>query len=415
MVSMFSRRRKTLLTLVMVVLFGGLLAGAFRWTSHPPTVPTMVVRREVFTDYTQFRGEVKALRSVTITAPFRAGDLQIIRLAPNGSQVKANDVVVQFDATKLQQTLAQQRSALKSAEAEIEQARAQGRLKEEQDLTDVMNTRYAVESAKLDVSKQEILSKIEGEEAKLALADAQQKLRQTEEQLKADRDANAATISGKQQQRNKARFDLQQTERSLASLTLRAPIGGTVTILRNWRSGFFGNSAEFKPGDRAWAGAAIAELPDVSALYVAARANETDRSRLEAGLTASIHMDAVPDKDFAGSVEQISSTASTDFSSGWPFPKDFSLQIALPHADARVRPGMSAAVRIAVERIPDAIVLPTEAVFQKAGRSVAYVLRGSAFEERPVELGQRSGNRVLIARGLNPADRVALRDPTAKE
>jgi multidrug efflux pump subunit AcrA (membrane-fusion protein) len=148
---------------------------------------------------------------------------------------------------------------------------------------------------------------------------------------------------------------------------------------------------------------------------VTARANETDRSRLEVGQTASIRMDAVPDKDFAGSVELISSTASTDFSSGWPFPRDFSLQIVLPHPDARVRPGMSAVVRIAVERIPGAIVIPAAAVFQKSGESVAYVLRGSAFEERPVELGQRSGSRVLIARGLNAAERVALKDPTVKE
>jgi HlyD family secretion protein len=414
--SSFWRQRKTVFIFVVVVLLGGVLLGASRWTSRASTVPTTLVTREAFTDFAQFRGEAKALKSVTITAPSRAGDLQIIQLARNGSRISKNDVVVQFDATKLQQDMAQQRSALKSAEAEIEQARAQARLKEEQDLTDLMKARYAVESAKLDASKQEILSKIDGKEADLALADAEQRLRQAEEQLKSDRAADSASIESKKHQRDKAFYDVQQTEHSLASLTLRAPIAGMITILQNWRSGGpFGSSPEFKQGDRAWPGAGLVELPDLSTLRVTARANETERSHLELGQTANVHMDAIPDSDFTGHVAEISSTASTDFSGGWPFPRDFSLQLTLDSTDARIRPGMSATVRIAVERIPDAIVVPAEALFQKSGRTVSYVLQGSEFQERIVQVGRRSGSRVLIASGLRPAERVALTDPTAKE
>lgn len=415
LVSSVQRGRKILLALVVVVLLGAVLAGAFRWTSHAAAIPTVTVTREVFTDFAQFRGEAKALKSVTISAPFSAGELQIIQLAKNGARIKTNDVVVQFDPTKLQQSLGQFRSALKSADAEIEQARAQARLKEELDLTGVMKARYAVESAKLDASKQEILSKIDGEEAQLVLADAEQKLRQAEEQLKADRSASAAAIESKQQQRAKALYDVQHTERSLANLTQRAPIDGMINILQNRTGGPFGNAAEFKPGDRAWPGAGIAELPDLSTLRVTLRANETERSNLQVGQKVSVRIDAIPDADLSGHVVEISSTATTDFSTGWPFTRDFSLQLALDRTDPRLRPGMSASVRIAVERIPDAIVVPAEAIFQKSGRSVAYVLKGSEFQERAVEVGKRSGSRVLIASGLKPSERLALKDPTAKE
>jgi len=51
--------------------------------------------------------------------------------------------------------LAQDKSALTSAEAEISQARAAAKLKEEQDLTDVMKAKFDTEKAKLDASKQE--------------------------------------------------------------------------------------------------------------------------------------------------------------------------------------------------------------------------------------------------------------------
>ena len=50
----------------------------------------------------------------------------------------------------------------------------------------MLKARYAVESAKLEASKQEIVSKIEGEEAKLKLADAEQTLREAETKQKSD-------------------------------------------------------------------------------------------------------------------------------------------------------------------------------------------------------------------------------------
>ena len=101
--------------------------------------------------------------------------MQIIRIAAEGTVVKPGDMVVEFDKTKTEQDLAQDKSALKSAEAGIEQARAQARLAEEEDKTAVLKARYDVEAAKLEASKQEIVSKIEGEEANLKLADARAK------------------------------------------------------------------------------------------------------------------------------------------------------------------------------------------------------------------------------------------------
>jgi len=92
-----------------------------------------------------------------------------------GVAVKQGDVVVQFDATKTEQDLAQYKSALNSSDAEIAQARAQARLKEEADQTAVMKARFDVESAKLDASKNEILAEIDGAEKKLLVADAEQK------------------------------------------------------------------------------------------------------------------------------------------------------------------------------------------------------------------------------------------------
>jgi HlyD family secretion protein len=409
------RKRKGGFLSVAVLLAGSVAYGGYRYTRSAPNLPSALVQRTDFVDYVQIRGQVSAHKSITVAAPYEAGDLQIVELARNGAQVKKGDVIVQFDATTTKQNLAQNQSALKSAEAEIKQSQAQARLKEEQDLTDALKARYDVESAKLDASKQEILSKIDGAEANLKLEDAKQKLADVEAKLKSDQESDAADIEDKRDKSEQQAYAVEQAERSLAALTLRAPVDGLVTLQSNWRaSGPMGNAQPFRQGDRAWAGAAIAELPDLSTIEITGRIDETQRSHVEPGQTASVRVDAIPDKEFTAKVAQISAIASMDFTDGWPFPRNFSMNFSLEKTDPRLRPGMSANIRIAVDHVAQGIVVPSEAIFQKSGESVAYVLRGSDFIEQPVEVERQSSGQALIAKGLQPGQRVALRDPTAK-
>jgi RND family efflux transporter MFP subunit len=403
------RPRKKALAGVVALIIGGLGFGAFRMASSAASLPTAEVKRKDFVDTLEIKGDVKALRSVIIAAPYSAGELQIVNLVANSAKVKKGDLLVEFDATTVKQKLAQDQSGVKSAEAEIQQSRAAARLKEEQDLTDVMTAKFDAEKARMDASKQEILSVIDGEQAKLKVADAEQKLKEAEAKLKADRSSARADLASKQQKLDQATFQVQQDERSLASLSLRAPLDGIVALQNHWQPG---GSAPFKPGDRAWPGSAIAELPDVSSLKIAARVEEAERGQLKAGQSVSVRIDALPDRSFDGHVETISPTASLDFNAGWPIPRNFSVEVALSESDPRLSPGMSATVRVAVAKIPDGIVIPSSSLFRKAGRTVAYVRHGSRFDETPVEVSRRSGDEVLIAKGLRPGEQVALKDPS---
>ena len=401
---------KRAVTGAAVLVIGGLVFGAFRLANPAVKIPTADVKRKEFVDYLEVKGEVKALRSVTIAAPYGAGDLQILKLAVNGAKVKKGDVLVEFDNTTVKQKLAQDQSALKSAEAENQQSRAAARLKEEKNLTDVMTANYDVQKARMDASKQEILSAIEGEQAKLKLADAEQKVKEAEAKLKADRSSAAADLASKKQKHDQAAFQVQLDEHSLASLALRAPLDGVVALQNHWQPQ--GSPTPFKPGDRAWPGAAIAELPDPSTLKISARIEEAERGQLKLGQTGMVRIEAVPDGSFEGRIETISPTASLDFNAGWPVPRNFTVEVALANTDARLTPGMGAVVRVAVDRVADGIVIPSSALFRKAGRTVVYVRHGSKFEETPVEVLRRSGDDALVAKGLQPGEQLALKDPT---
>jgi HlyD family secretion protein len=407
-----SIQRKGMVIAVMLVAASGVVLGAVHLGKKSPTVPTIEVKRGEFLDSTNFRGEVKALKSVTISAPAEAGDLQILKVLPEGTAVKPGDVVVEFDKTKTEQELAQYRSSLKSAEAEIEQARAQLRLAEEENKTAVLKASYDVEGAKLEASKQEIVSRIEGEEAKLKLSDAEQKLREAQTKQKSDQTLNKSTIESKEQASRKAKYDVERAERALGKMTQRAPSAGTISLLQHWSGS---NMTSYRPGDRAWPGAPIAELPDATTLRISARVDETDRGRLAAKQPVTVQLNAIPDRQFTGHIAQISAIASLDFNGGWPFTRNFILEIVLDQSDPRFKPGSTGEVTVIVDRLANAITIPAQAMFQKSGQNVAYVWRGTQFEERAIDVGKRSGDKIMVAKGINAGDQVALRDPTLKE
>jgi len=389
-----------------------LLLGAIRYSHHAPAIPTIDVKRGEFLDSFQIRGEIAALKSIEITAPTEASELQILKLSADGAKVKPGETIVEFDKTKTEQDLAQYRSSLKYASADIEQARAQARLTEEQDLTALSKARFDLESAKLDASKQEIVSKIEGAEGQLKVDDAKQTLKEAEQKLQSDRAKNKATIVGKIEASKKAAFDAARAETALSKMTLKAPAAGIVSLATWWGAE---GPAPFKPGDRAWPGATIAELPDPSSLRVTARVDETERGELATKQPVTVHLDAIPDQQFAGKVDEIGTIASEDYTAGWPIPRNFDLRITLEQLDPRLRPGMTAQITIVVNRIPDVLVIPTAATFQKEGETFAYVWTGSNFREQKIEVSRRSGDRVVISKGLEAGERIALEDPTTKD
>ena len=83
--------------------------------------------------------------------------------------------------------------------------------------------------------------------------------------------------------------------------------------------------------------------------------------------------------------------------------------------DVLLRPGLLANVSILIEKIPNAIHVPMQAVFEKDGKAVVYVKTGNKFDARVIKPAKRSESTMVIADGVKPGELVALADPTAKK
>jgi len=407
--------RRAVIALVLVIATTASAVAVVRFrTLAGPSLPTAVVAKGVFIDYLQLRGEVRPVHSTVLSAPMSGGsDLQIIQLVKAGTVVRAGDVVVQFDTTQQLRTLEQKQSELKQAESEIEKAVAEQRRREQAARTALEQARSASARAKLDLEGADLRPRIEAEHFRLKASDAEETVRELDQKLASERISAAADVASARQKRDKARFDVTETERIMAGMTLRAPGGGPMTVLPNRRAAasvFAQSAPEFRAGDRAYFGAAIAELPDLSAIQLSCRIDEIDRARVQGAAVSLVRVDALPDRELKGSVRDISLIARPDFTQ-FPPTRNFDLIVALSDNDPRLRSGMSATARIEVERLNGVLVVPSAAVFQRGGASTVYVVNGSGAEARRVKVLRRGRDQVAIASGVVEGNRVALKEP----
>ena len=164
--------------------------------------------------------------------------MQIVELAANGATVAPGDVVVQFDPTTQQRTLEQRRSELKQAESEIDRLETEGARRVQAAETELAQARSAAERARLDAGGADLVPRVEAEKRALLLANAELQVKglAAESRGRADRGGRRRRASPRQK-RNKAQSDVADAERIIASLTLRAPAAGTISLLPNFRAG----------------------------------------------------------------------------------------------------------------------------------------------------------------------------------
>jgi HlyD family secretion protein len=400
---------------VIAVAVGGFFLKAQRRNGKVPSVPAVEVKLGDFVDYVEMRGEIQVRSSTVISAPYNTGELQILKLIPNGSRIKKGDAIVQFDPSTLQRSADQARSTLKQVEAEIARAKAQQLLSDEQFLTETMSAQFSLERARLDASTRDVISAIENEKNRLALDKAEHKLEELETKKASRLVGTEADLAGIIRKQKKAQADLEQAERNMGALTLMSPMEGLITLLPNSRARTSvlssGTTPIFKEGDRAYAGAAIAEIPDLSTIQANAPVTEVDRGRVQLGQPVVLSIEGVPDKEHRGKVSEISPLAKLDYS-GYPVTKNFDLTVRLENPDPRLRPGMTSGFRVEVERVPGSIVIPASAIFEKGGQTVAYVLSNGVYQERRIVVARRGIGQVMISNGLKPGERIALKDPS---
>jgi multidrug efflux pump subunit AcrA (membrane-fusion protein) len=407
------RRVKIITWIVGLALCGGGVIAAYRYTGTTEVeVPVARVRRGEFIISVRTRGDIKSARSVILKAPQVPG-LRIVHLADAGRPVKKGEVVVEFDGSQQDQNVVTRTTTVRAADGNIEQTKASQTMDNEADAMSKMSGEYDVERAKLDASKAEVLSAIDGEKNRIQVGVSEGSLQTVKASINAHQVGHDADLNRLNQAKDKAVRDLNTAQGYLGMMQLRAPNDGIVNLLPNFRSsGSFGQATPpFKEGDNAWTGAEIAEIPDLSEMYVDLKLEEVDRGKLKLGQDVRIRVDAIPDKEFTATLDWISPIAALIFRGGSTAEKTFPARATITHLDPRLRPGMSASTEIIIEREPNSLLIPSRASFAKDGRPAVFEQIGKAFVIRHIELGRQNDDEAIVTGGLKEGDVVTLENP----
>jgi HlyD family secretion protein len=412
-----AKRNKIIAWTLGLLFCGGVLFAGYRYAGTTEVeVPVARVRRGDFIIAVRTRGEIKSTRSVVLSAP-NLPNPRITHLAHAGSAVKKGDVVVEFDAVQLEQFVIQRTTVVRQSDTDIDQMKATHRMDDQQDAMNLMSGGYDVERAKLDASKAEVLSQIDGEKNRIQVGVAEGALSQNKAVVNAHQASHAADLSRLNQRKDKAIRDLDQAQRYLNQTRLVAPIDGYVNVLPNFRgNGSFGQSQPpFKEGDNVWTGAPIVEIPDLSQMYVDIKLEEVDRGKLKLGQRVRVRVDAIPDKEFSAELDWISPIASLVFTGNngdaSAAQKTFPARATLKNLDPRLRPGMSATAEVIIEQDPGVLMIPARSSFTQNGKPAVYVQTGDQFQVRPIEVGKRNDEDEVVTGGLKEGEMVTLESP----
>ena len=380
-------------------------------------IPTATVREADLQLKVLTTGALRTEESRVIAAPaIGGGTLQIIKLSRFGSQVHKGEVVLEFDPSEQEYNLAQNRSDFQQAEQEIVKAKADAAVQRAEDQTALLKAKYNVRRAELEVSKNELLSKIDAQKNVLALDEAKRALAQLEQDIHTHGASNKAALEISEEKRHKGELAMSQAEGNIKKMIVAAQIDGLVVVHPNMDSTggwYFGQALpDYHVGDQVNPGSSIADVIDISHLEVSAQVGETDHSNLKPGQPVDIDVYALPNDKFTGKLETVSGATSQDIWMGGSQHK-FDTTILLDKPDPRLRPGFAARLVIRGDHLSHAVSIPSEAVFDREGKKIVYCKRNRGFEEQQVKLRAITEGQAILE-GIQPGTVVALVNPEAR-
>lgn len=366
-----------------------------RTLSAPPQVSFAAAARETLISSVSGNGKVEPLHFVTVRAD-RSGRVERVPVE-RGQSVAAGSVVAELDSREARLELAAAEARLEEARAALEVLRRGGRAAEIAELESaLLKTRLELERVEREaqvlerlVAKQAAaLQELESARARLAELRAEaQGLENKRRALVSAQDLAAAEARWKEAQaaRDQAWERLQQCR-------IRSPVTGLLYELRVRR------------GDWLNPGEAVASIGRFDPLRVRIFVDEPELGRVARGLPVSVTWDARPGRVWQGRVEQAPLQV---IALGTRQVGEVVLTIENPAQD--LLPGANINAEIRIETVPEALVVPREAVRRENGRPGVFVLsNGEHVAWRPLRLGAASLTRVQVLEGLREGEKVAL-------
>lgn len=322
-----------------------------------------VVSQGEFVKTIMLSAALQAERSQLFAAPLTdTWRIQIKWMVPEGQNVGAGEAVVRFDTANLSGEIEKCRLDLQTKTEEIKQKKADQDFKMKQLAVGVQTAEVERQKRAIDAAvPMEVITRYDYDQNQLNLKRADQDLakKRREEQLECSDMQTQLAKMDLDRQDMMAKLD--NFERQLERMTLKAEKGGAVVYgIDPYKE------RKVQPGDTVSATTVVAEIPEVSSLYVESWASESELRYLKQGQPVDLVLDAEPNKTWRGNIHDIVSKGERRRI--WGAGNLFRVVIRMEDLDlGLMKPGMSVRCEIPVMRVPDAWLVPLDRVSLDGG------------------------------------------------
>jgi HlyD family secretion protein len=369
------------------------------------TISTARVERRTFVRTLRLSGTVEAVRSYSVLAPRLTGgdygSMVLTKLTRGGTRVKKGDPLAEFDREAQLKNFMDRQAEYRDLENQIKSKKAEQEAARAHDDTELKQAEDAVGTAKLEVQRSEVVSRIDAEKNELNLEAAEASLKQLRQTYDLKRKADVAELRLLEIKRDRAHSAMLHAQENAEKMAVLSPLDGLVVLNSIWKGGGIG---EVEEGDQVWTGFPFMQVVDPSIMQVRVRVNQLDIPYLHVGQTARIHLDAYPDLDLPGKLEQLGAIGLSGGLSRTV--RAFAALFSIEGSDTRLMPDLSASLDVALDREPNALLVPRDAVVRKDGKSWVYVKHTLGFEKQAVETGDEDDLEVVVLSGLEPGIEV---------
>lgn len=367
------------------------------------------VRRGDFQVVVTTTGELRARTFVQIQGPSNAqqaelwNGMKIASMVPEGTLVKAGEVVAELDrgpaATKVSEVqLALQKAQALYTQAELDSTLNLSKAREELRTLEygLEERRIAREQARFEAPSIQRQAEIDYEKAERAMAQARvDYVTRTQQAV-----AKMAEV-GADVERQRGRLAI--VAEVMEGHTVRAPAPGMVIYAREWNGKKKGVGSQVSPWEPT-----VATLPDLTDMESVTYVNEIDVRRLAVGQPVSIGLDADPGKRLTGRVVAVANVGEQRPNQD---AKVFEVKVAVVGTDTTLRPGMTTSNAIETSVVKDVLSIPIEAVMYEGAMPYVFHRSGSRVVRREIETGTMNDNEIVVRRGLGEGDGVLLSPP----
>jgi RND family efflux transporter MFP subunit len=254
------------------------------------------------------------------------------------------------------------------------------------------------------VEARQVIAMVTGEPARVAagLRVRQERHEIAESQLRSRRRLfENGLISAEQLHESEAALAEAELELDRALMTeersrLVTPISGVVLRLARDPSG-----QPVADGQLVARGFEVAHVAPIDRLIADVDLVGEDAARVRVGMSARVRHHALRGEVFDASVLRLAPVID-------PLTRASRAEVEVDNSRGLLRPGMFIEVSVLVERREKVVVAPREAITERGGTRVAFVLDGQRVEARPVTLGFGAGELIEVRRGLAPGERLVV-------